>query len=62
MMEIVGIKSLKIEECTDGTRKVHVVYTEEFIDVLKRVLQKDVVTDEEAMSFIYDALQDVQEF
>ena len=58
-MEIRGIKSLKIEQLPDNTYKIHVIYTEEFINVLKTVLNKDTVTDEEAIEFIYSALDEI---
>jgi len=56
-MGIKGIKSLEIDVKDDGTYRINVVYTEEFVEVLKKVLNKKVITDKEVVDFISDSLE-----
>ena len=51
-MGIKGIKLLKVDIKDDGSLKVNVVYTEEFVDILKKVLKKNYITDKEVVDFI----------
>lgn len=57
MMGIKGIKSLEIDLKDDGTYRVDVVYTEEFVEVLKKVLKKDKISDKEVVDFISESLE-----
>jgi hypothetical protein len=56
-MEIKGIQSLDIEDRPDGTYGIHVVYTEDFVKILKKALKKQRITKKDVLSFIQEALE-----
>ncbi len=60
MTSIKGIKHLEVEENEDGSHRIVVVYTEEFIGILKRVLKKDRVTDDDVLTFLHESLSQVE--
>lgn len=57
-MGIKGIKKLEVEDLPNGSYRVIVTYTEEFVDVLKKVLKTKRITHKDVMGFINDALKD----
>jgi hypothetical protein len=57
-MSIKGIKKLEIEDLPNGSYRVIVTYTEEFVDVLKKVLKTKKITHKDVTGFISNALED----
>jgi hypothetical protein len=58
-MTIKGIQTLEVEERPDGTYSINITYTQEFVNILKKVLKKQKITDKDVLAFVNEALDSI---